>query len=131
MAAIEVTFMATTPVLLSVTDCAALVVPTTAVAKVSELGDTDATGMAPVPLSDTTCGLPVALSETVSWPVRVPVAIGVKVTWIEQLPPAATDVPQLFVSAKSPLVPIEVIERAPLPLFVSVTVCDGEVEFSS
>ena len=34
---------------------------------------------------------------------RVPVAVGVKVTLMWQLPNGGTDVPQLFVSAKSPL----------------------------
>ena len=36
----------------------------------------------PVPVSVTTCGLPVALSVMVMEPLRVPVAVGVKVTLI-------------------------------------------------
>ncbi len=74
-----------------------------------------------MPLSVTWCGLPVALSVTLNVPLRVPVAVGVKVTLMVQLAPAATLVPQLFVCAKSPLVPTELMVRAPLPVFVSVT----------
>ena len=43
------------------------------------------------------------MSVTVSAAVRVPVALGVKVTLIVQFAPAARLVPQVFVSAKSPL----------------------------
>jgi hypothetical protein len=52
---------------------------------------------APVPVSDTICGLLGSESVSVSVPVRVPVAVGVKVTLTLQLAPAATPVPQLFV----------------------------------
>ena len=59
--------------------------------------------------------------------VRVPVAVGLKVTLMVQFAPAARPVPQVLVCAKSPLfVPlsaIELMESAKLPLFVSVTVC--------
>ena len=57
------------------------------------------TGAVPVPLPERlmTCGLPLALSVMVTAPVRVPVAVGVKVTLIVQLFPVATPVPQLFV----------------------------------
>jgi hypothetical protein len=48
------------------------------------------------------CGLSVALSEIPIVPVRVPDAVGAKVTEMVHFPPAATDPPQLFVSAKSP-----------------------------
>jgi hypothetical protein len=53
--------------------------------------------LAPVPLRATLCGEPVALSVMVSVPVRVPVVVGVKVTEIVQLAPAATLVPQVLV----------------------------------
>jgi len=49
-----------------------------------------ATGITPVPLSGAICGVFVALSLTVSVPVRTPSTVGVKVTEILQLPPAAT-----------------------------------------
>lgn len=53
--------------------------------------------LAPVPLRATLCGEPVALSVMVRLPFRVPVAVGVKVTEIVQLAPAATLVPQVLV----------------------------------
>ena len=49
---------------------------------------------APVPESDTVCGLLASESVMVSVPLRVPVAVGVKVTFTVQLPPAATLAPQ-------------------------------------
>jgi hypothetical protein len=59
--------------------------------------------------------------------VRVPVALGVNVTLIVQDAPAATDVPQLFVCAKSPvLVPVMAILvtlNAALPVLLNVTAC--------
>ena len=42
-------------------------------------------GAVPVPVKLTTCGLPPALSLIVMEPVRVPVAVGVKVTFIVQV----------------------------------------------
>jgi hypothetical protein len=58
--------------------------------------------------------------------VRLPLAAGVNVTLIVQLAPAATELPQAFVWAKSPaLVPVTVmpaILNAALPVLVSVTV---------
>jgi hypothetical protein len=54
-------------------------------------------------------------------PVRVPVAVGVKVTLMVQEAPAATELPQVLVSAKSPLAEMLVILNAPLPVLVSVT----------
>jgi hypothetical protein len=76
----------------------------------------------PPPLKATVCGEPLALSVIVTMPVRVPAAVGVKVTEIVQLPPAATLDPQLLVSAKSPDAVIEVTDRAAVPELVSVTV---------
>ena len=70
-------------------------------------------------------GLLVALSVTVKVPLRVPVAVGEKVTLMMQLAPAATLAPQLLVCAKSPLlVPAKamlVIPSAVLWELVSVT----------
>jgi hypothetical protein len=48
------------------------------------------------------CGLPLALSEIVTVALRVPIAIGVKVTLIVQLAPTATELPHVLVCAKSP-----------------------------
>jgi hypothetical protein len=58
---------------------------------------------------------------------RPPAAEGVKVTLIVQLPPAATELPQLLVWAKSPELDPKtamlVTVRAELPELVSVTAC--------
>jgi hypothetical protein len=51
----------------------------------------------PVPERATVCGLPAALSVIVTIADRAPVAVGVKVTAIVQVAPAATLVPQAFV----------------------------------
>src|SRR5579872_1828570 len=56
----------------------------------------------PVPERLTVCGLPVALSVTLTAAVRVPAAVGVKVTLMVQWAPAATLVPQLLDWPKSP-----------------------------
>jgi hypothetical protein len=55
--------------------------------------------------------------------VRAPDAVGLNVTLMVQFPAAATELPQVLVSAKSPLAAILVIVRAALPVFDSVTVC--------
>ena len=84
----------------------------------------------PVPLSATVCGDGVALSRMVSVPVRAPVAVGVKVTLMTHVPPAATVAPLVHVVvpvtiAKLPeivtlLKPLSV--SGAFPLLVSVTV---------
>jgi hypothetical protein len=66
------------------------------------------------------------LSVIVTEALRAPVAVGVKVTLIEQLAPAAKLVPQVLVCEKSPtLVPVIVmpvrVKVAP-PVFESVIV---------
>src|SRR5205807_10115469 len=86
-------------------------------------------GAAPVPVRLTDCGLPAALSVMVIAPVRVPVAVGVKVTLMAQLAPAATDVPQVLVCMKSPLATMLVTLSATVPVLVSVTDCATLVVF--
>ncbi len=82
-----------------------------------------------VPTRPRLCGLPLALSETLSEAARGPMTLGVKVTLIAQLAPTARLVPQVFVSAKSPLfVPttaIEVMLTVTVPVFVHVADCGG------
>ena len=63
------------------------------------------------------------MSVSVSAPVRFPGAVGVKVTLIVQLAPAATEPAQVLVWAKSPLVMTVRGVRAPFPVLVSVSVC--------
>ncbi len=83
-------------------------------------------GFVPMPLSDTVCGLPAALSLMLSVAVRSPTAPGLKVTVIVQLAPASRVAGQLFVWVKSPaFVPamlMPLIVSAALPVLVSVTV---------
>lgn len=55
-------------------------------------------------------------------PVRVPVAVGVKVTEIVQFAPAATLVPQVLVSPKFVLGTILVMLSEVVPVLVRVTV---------
>src|SRR5205807_945675 len=76
-------------------------------------------------------GLPLPLSVIVIVPVLVPRAVGVKVTLMVQLAPAATLVPFLQVvpaaGAKSPLgSTLVMVKVVPLPLF-NVSVCAGLV----
>ena len=52
-----------------------------------------------MPVRGTVCGLPVALSLIEMLAVRALVAVGVKVALIEQDAPAASDPPQVLVSA--------------------------------
>jgi hypothetical protein len=54
-------------------------------------------------------------------PVSVPGAVGVKVIEMVQFLPAATELPQVFVSAKFALAAILTGESAVVPLFVSRT----------
>jgi len=57
----------------------------------------------PLPLNAAACGLPLALSVTATPALRVPVAVGLNVTLIVQLVPAARLAPQVWVWVKSPL----------------------------
>jgi uncharacterized protein YqcC (DUF446 family) len=124
--AMLVTVKAAVPVLLSVTDWAALVVPTfwLAYVRLPELSDTIGTA-APVPERVTVWGDPAALSAMVTDAPRLPAAVGVNVTEMLQLPPAATLAPQVLLCAKSPgLVPVTamlVIVKAADPVLLSVT----------
>src|ERR1700682_3615270 len=91
-----------------------------------------------VPVSGTVCVLGVALSMMVKVPMRVPAAMGVNVTLIVQLAPAASGVaggvigqgvaPAL--AAKSPDAAMEMIVRGPVPVLVSVSVCAALVVFN-
>src|SRR5581483_7284702 len=78
-------------------------------------------GARPVPVRVKICGLPGASSTTVTLPVRLPPAVGVNVIVIVQLAPTASEAPQLFVCAKSPVAMMLVIFNGALPVFVIVT----------
>ena len=121
---------AAVPLFVSVTDLAALVVPTFWAPKLRLVGFSVTAGAetVPVPESATLCGLPVALSLIVTLALRLPVAEGENVTLIAQFAPAASVFGlsgQVFVWAKSaafvPLTPTLLIVSAAVPLLVSVT----------
>jgi len=78
-------------------------VPSICPEKVNEVGDRLVPGAVPVPARLALCVAELALSLTVSEPVREPVAVGVKVTLIVHDALAARLVPQVLVSEKSPL----------------------------
>lgn len=78
------------PVLVSTTAWAAVVAPAEVPVKVKLLGARLTAGARPVPLRLMLCGLPVALSAMVTAPLRVPLAVGVKVRAIVQAPLGAT-----------------------------------------
>jgi hypothetical protein len=86
------------PVLVNVTVCEGLVVPTGSDGKIGG-ADKLTVGPVPVPLRLTVCGLFAALSVIVRLAVSVPRAKGVKVTLIVQLASAATEPPQVLVWA--------------------------------
>jgi hypothetical protein len=77
-------------------------------------------------MRSTLCGLSDALSVMVTDAVRVPGLVGVKVTLIVQLAPAAKLAPQVLAWMKSPpLAPVmemPVIVRVAVPLLVKVSV---------
>jgi hypothetical protein len=77
----------------SVNTFAALVVPTVTAAYVALTG-VNVAWAPPVPVSGTVCGLFEALSVIVRLPVRTPTWVGVNVTLIRQLAPAASVLPQ-------------------------------------
>ena len=85
---------------------------------------------APVPVRLTVCGLPVALSVTVIVPGWLPVAVGVKMTLMEQLAPAAKEAPQVLVWAYGALAAMLVMFRAAVPELVRVTDCAALVVFT-
>ena len=122
------------PVFDSVTVCALVVTPVTTFPKFTVLGESVAIGAAgavPDPLSVAVCGEPVALSATETVAAKLATEPGVNVTEIVHVAPAASDPPQVFVSAKSvgfaPPIVIPEIVSAALPVFDSVSICALEV----
>ncbi len=109
------------PVFLSVTLCALLLVPTFCAGKVKEVGERLTTGAVPVPVRLMVWVVGLALSVMVTAPVRVPTAVGLKVTLKVQLPPTTTLEPQVLVWEKSPLTVMLVMLSVALPVFLSVT----------
>ena len=90
------------------------------------VGENVTAGETPTPVSGTFCGLPGALSVTLTAALRFPVAKGVKVTLILQVPFGGSDEGQLLVWPKSvlfaPIISIDVMVSGRLPLLVRVAV---------
>ena len=125
--------MAAVPLLLSVTDCAAVVEPITVAAKVRLAGVTFAFAAVPVPESVTVCGLLPAESMNVNVAERVPVAAGVKVMLTEQLLELARLAPQVLAEipkseAFAPEMAILLIAMVLAPPLLSITDCAAVVE---
>ena len=125
-------FKAALPVLLRVAVCAVLVVPTGWLPKARLAGESPSTGAvgveavsAPVPERLTVCAQPRALSMMLTEALRLPLAVGVKVTLMVQEAPAATDLPHVLPSAKlvrlKPVTKMTEILNVPLPVFLRVT----------
>ena len=131
--AMLVMLMVEFPVFDNVTARELLVVLITCTPNASEVGDSCAAGLVPVPLSGTVCGLPLALSVTETEAVRAVADVGLKVTLMVQFAAAARVVPHVLVCAKSPgLAPVivtAVIVRVANPLLVRVMFCAALVVF--
>jgi hypothetical protein len=85
------------------------------------VGESLTTGAVPVPVRLTVWVAGLALSVMVTAPLRVPAAVGLKVTLSVQVALAARLEPQVLVWEKSPLaVMLEMLRVAP-PVFLSVT----------
>src|SRR5207302_1228857 len=137
-AANELIVKAAVPVFVSVTVIGALVVVSSWLPKSRLVGVNTTPGPVPFPLSATICGLPAALSASDSVPVRAPKAVGVKVTLMVQLLPAAK-VAELMGQPFSPIrlaadlpdAANELIVKGAVPVFVSVTVIGALVVASN
>jgi hypothetical protein len=99
----------------SVTVCGALVVPTACVPKLRLTGDS-VTGIAPVPVTSTICGLPAPDVAIATLPLVDAVSLGVNVTDIVHFPDAASGPPQ----GVAPLPAAENVALPVTPLIVTV-----------
>jgi len=107
--------------------CGLLVVFRARLGNVMALGLSNTAGAVAVPERLTVWGLPGALSVMLTVPVSVPPVVGVKVTLMAQLAPAATEPSQVLVWAKSPLAVRLVIVSVASPVFFNVMVWGGLV----
>src|SRR5437868_6188749 len=137
-AANELMVKAAVPVFVSVIVIGALVVASSWLPKSRLMGANPTAGAVPFPLSGTVCGLPPASSATDSVPVRAPEVVGVKVTLIVQLAPAAKvaglvgqALAPVLVAVKSPEAAKELIVKAAVRAQVRVTVTGGLLVASS
>src|SRR5205823_2776797 len=137
-AANELMVKAAVPVLVSVIVIGALVVASSWLPKPRLVGANPLSLPDALPICASVCGLPPALSATDSVPVRAPEAVGVKVTLMEQLAPAAKVAglvahafAPVLVAAKSPEAANELMVKAAVPVLVKVTVIGALVVASS
>jgi hypothetical protein len=123
----EVSVTAPVPVFLTVTTWAAVVVPTFADPKASEVGARDSVSVEaafPVPVSATELGVLVALLATTSVPVEETAEVGLY--WIETVQDEATArlVPQVVADLRNGAETVsEVKVTGAPPLFLTVTTC--------
>ena len=117
------------PVLVRVTDCDAVKLPTASEPNDRLLTDSVAAGPRPVPVSAMLCGDPPALSVMATDAASAPPVVGSKSPVMLQLAPAATLVPQVFVNANevafAPVTAMPVIDKVPWPVLVRVTDCEA------
>jgi hypothetical protein len=103
--------------LVSIIDWGALVVPTVWLVKVNDEGlKVTPPAAVPVPLSDTLCGDPAALSVMLSVGLQVPATVGAKVTVMVHVPPPDSPVPQVLLwvnGAPGVLIPLIVSGELP------------------
>jgi hypothetical protein len=117
---------AAVPVFFTVIACVGSEVPMTALAKLSEVGEsvTTGAGVTPVPVSEIVEEL-AALSVIVTAALSAPADAGSNVTVIAQVALIANPLPQVFVSENElvfvPVTAIELIVSALLPVFLTVT----------
>jgi len=83
--------------------------------------------LTPVPFRLAVCGLPIALSVTVTVPVIAPALVGANFTVRMQLCPAFTPEPQFWLSVNCALAVMLLILNGPVPVLVRVICCPGLV----
>src|SRR5437016_2990337 len=124
----ELIVKAAVPVFVSVTVIGVLVVASGWLPKPRLVGANPTPGAVPFPLIVLRCALPTLFPYTTLFRSRAPEAVGVKVTLMVQVPPAAKvaglmgqALAPVLVAAKSPEGANELIVKAAVPVFVSVT----------
>ena len=109
------------PLFVNVTSCAVLLVPTFYPVKPSDVGLSATSGTPiPMPLRVIVFGLLAASLVITTLPVRMPTAVGEKVTLIVQFAACASVEPQVVVWAKSPFATMPAMLSTAPPGFVKV-----------
>ena len=117
------------PLLVNVTICDAVAVPTAEEPKERLGADRVTAGPSPVPLNAMLCGDPPALSVMMIAAASGPLATGLKCPWMLQLAPAARVTAQEFANvneeAFAPVKAMLLMFKGALPELVSVIYCDA------